>query len=112
LLFINQSNHPLFLTLSDHQALHLAAVLADAKSTQPESTILFGKLKDVSLMVAEELSLDSKPCLSGCLRGFTDDLLQLDREDAKHPREHNHVVPVRSVVNLVDENMIIKGVAT
>jgi hypothetical protein len=69
-----------------HHALHLAVIVADAKSALPKSMKSFLKLKDARLTVAEELCLDSKPRLSGCLRGFVDDLLQLSREGAKHPR--------------------------
>jgi hypothetical protein len=66
-------------------ALHLASVVIDAKTALSESTNSFIKLKDTSLMVAVELGLDSKPRLSGCLRGFTYDLLPLDGEGGKHP---------------------------
>jgi hypothetical protein len=74
----------------------------------------FVKLKDTSLTFAEELSLDSKPRLSGRLRGFTDDLMQVDEEGVKYARQHDPdiVVPVRSVVNLVGEDVIIEGVKT
>jgi hypothetical protein len=63
-----------------HHALHLAAVVADAKSALPESTKSFLKLKDTRLTTDEELGPDSKPCLLCCLRGFMDDLLHPRRQ--------------------------------
>jgi hypothetical protein len=60
------------------------AVVTDTKSVLPENMKLF-KLKDTRLTIVEELSLDSKPRLSGRLRGFVDDVLQFDEEGAKHP---------------------------
>jgi hypothetical protein len=37
-----------------------------------------------------------------------------ERERVKHPRQHNPVVvvPIRSVINLVNENIIIEGATT
>jgi hypothetical protein len=94
--------------------LHLVAVVTDAKSGLLESTEPFVKLKDVSLTVVEELNLDSKTRMAAHLRGFTDDLLQLNGEGVKHPRQHNPtvMVPVRNLINLVSEDMIVEGVAT
>jgi hypothetical protein len=45
-------------------ALHLTVVVGDAKTTLFERMKLFIKLKGTSLMVAKELSIDNKPCLS------------------------------------------------
>jgi hypothetical protein len=94
-------------------ALHFAAVVADAKITLPESTKLFIKLKDMRLTDPKELSLDSKPRPSSCLRGFANNFLQLNGEVVEHPRQHYPivVVPIHSVVDLVSENMVIKCVA-
>jgi hypothetical protein len=95
-------------------ALHLVVVVSDAKTALPERTKPFVKLKDASLTVVEELNLDSMPHLSSRLQGFTNYLLQLDGENAKHPCQHDHVVvvPVCSVIVLVGEDIIIEGIAT
>jgi hypothetical protein len=74
--------------------LHLAAVVVDAKGTLSESTKPFVKLKDVRLTVAEGLSLNNKPRLSGRLSGFVGDLLQLNGEGTKHPCQLDLVVVV------------------
>jgi hypothetical protein len=97
-----------------YHALHLAVVVTDAKTTLSESTKLFIKLKDTSLIDAEKLSLDNKPRLSCRLRWFTDDLLELDGEGAKHPHQHDPVivVPICSDIDLVGEDMIVEGIAT
>jgi hypothetical protein len=100
----------------DHvrHAFYLVAVVAYAKTALPKSMKPFVKLMDVSRSVDEEMSLDSKPRLLSHLKGFADDILQLKGEGAKHPCQHDPVVvvPVRGVIDLVGEDVIVEGVVT